>query len=56
MDREEGITLVNNALESIKDSIEAAGGEFKVVMEVCYFFHTYKLVYLAESPEWARRR
>lgn len=36
MDREEGISVINNALESIKESIEAAGGEFKVVMEVCY--------------------
>jgi len=33
MERAEGIELVNNALESIRTSIEAAGGEFKVVAE-----------------------
>lgn len=34
MERVEGIDLVKKSLDAIKTSIEAAGGEFKMVTEV----------------------
>ncbi len=35
LEREEGLAAVNVALENVKDSIENAGGTFKVTMAVC---------------------
>jgi len=35
MERVEGIDSVNKALEAMRESIEASGGTFKVVLPVC---------------------